>query len=92
MGAVVKNPIPQLAQGSGPGLMSALFLDQSLARIPTINANEIQHWSHFLPVIVLIDQSIIENLAVPCKIAVSKFLPETSESTKLLGLFGQAME
>jgi DNA-binding response OmpR family regulator len=69
-----------------------LFVDESLARIPTINAKEIRRLSHFLPVIVLIHKSTIKNMAVPCKIAVSKPHHETSESTKLLGLVGQAME
>jgi hypothetical protein len=56
MGAVVKNPITQLAQVSVPGSASALFVDESLTRIPAINSEEIHNLSRFLPVIVLIPQ------------------------------------
>jgi hypothetical protein len=49
MGAVVKNPTTQLAQASVPGPTSALFLDESLARIPTITSKEIRSLSRFLP-------------------------------------------
>jgi DNA-binding response OmpR family regulator len=90
MAAFVKNPITQLAQTSMPGLTSALFVDESLARIPTINSEEIRNLSRFLPVIVLIHKSIIKKLAVR-EITDGKFLTDTSESTKLLGLFGQAV-
>src|ERR1700675_2086128 len=91
MGAVVKNPITQLTQASVPGPTRALFVDESLARIPTITSKEIRSLSRFLPVIVLIDKSTIKRLAVR-EITESKSLTETSESTKLLGLFGQAVD
>jgi DNA-binding response OmpR family regulator len=89
MGAVVKNPLTQLPQVSVPGPTSALFVDESLARIPTINSEEIRSLSRFLPVIVLIHKSTIKKLAVR-EITDGKSLTDTSESTKLLGLFGQA--
>jgi hypothetical protein len=57
MGAVVKNPITQLAQASVPGPTSGLFFDESLARMPNINSKEIRDLSRFLPVIVLIHKS-----------------------------------
>jgi len=91
MGAVVKNLITQLAQPSVPEPTSALFLDESLARIPTITSKEIRSLSRFLPVIVLIDKSTIKRLAVR-EITESNSLTEPSESTKLLGLFGQAVD
>jgi DNA-binding response OmpR family regulator len=90
MGAVVKNPITQLAQASVPGPTRALFVDESLARIPTITSKEIRSLSGFLPVIVLIHKSTIKKLAVR-EMTERKSLTETSESTKLLGLFGQAV-
>jgi two-component system, OmpR family, alkaline phosphatase synthesis response regulator PhoP len=90
MGAVVKNPITQLAQASGPAPTRALFVDESLARIPPINSKEIRNLSNFLPVIVLIHKSTIKKFAVR-EMTDSKSLTETSESTKLLGLFGQAV-
>jgi DNA-binding response OmpR family regulator len=90
MGAVVKNPITQLAQASGSGPTRALFVDESLARIPTITSKEIRSLSRFLPVIVLIHKSTIKKFAVR-EMTDSKSLTETSESSKLLGLFGQAV-
>ena len=90
MGAVVKNPITQLAQASVPGPTRALFVDESLARIPTITSKEIRSLSRFLPVIVLIHKSTIKKFAVR-EMTDSKSLSESSESTKLLGLFGQAV-
>src|ERR1700722_11773073 len=90
MGTVVKNPITQLAQVSVPGPASALFADESLARIPTINSEEIYNLSRFLPVLVLIHKSTIKKLAVR-EIADGNSLTESSDPTKLLGLFGQAV-
>jgi DNA-binding response OmpR family regulator len=90
MGAVVKNLLAQIAQPSLPRATSAVFIDESLARIPTINSKEIRSLSRFVPVLVLIDKSTIKKLAVR-EISESKPLTETSESTRLLGLFGQAV-
>jgi DNA-binding response OmpR family regulator len=90
MGAVVKSPITQLAQASLPRPTSAVFIDESLARIPTINSKEIRSLSRFLPVLVLIDKSTIKKLAVR-EISESNSLTKTSESTRLLALFGQAV-
>ena len=90
MGAVVKNPITQLTQASVPGPTRALFVDESLARIPTITSKEIRSLSRFLPVIVLIHKSTIKKFAVR-EMTDSKSLTENSESTKLLGLFSQAV-
>jgi hypothetical protein len=53
---------PQLAQFSAhPGPMSALFLADSLARIPTMALKEIRRLSRFLPLIVLIPRSRVVN-------------------------------
>lgn len=91
MGAVVKNPITQFAQALVPGPTRTLFVNELLASIPTVTSKEIRSLSRFLPVIVLIDKSTIKRLAV-CEITESKSLTETSESTKLLGLFGQPVD
>jgi DNA-binding response OmpR family regulator len=90
MVAVVKNPLTQIAQPSLPRATSAVFIDESLARIPTFNLKEIRGLSRFVPVLLLIDKSAIKKLAVR-EISESKPLTETSESTRLLGLFGQAV-
>jgi len=69
-----------------------LFLDESLSRIPSLDLNEIQRLSRFLPVIVLIPKSTAKPQGAPRKITVAKTSSESSEATKLLGVFGQAME
>jgi DNA-binding response OmpR family regulator len=74
-----------------PGSAAALFAAESLARISTINSKEIGDFSHFLPVIVLIHESAVKKLAVG-KITNNNSLSETSESNKLLDLFGQALD
>src|ERR1700693_958667 len=91
MGAIVKNPITQLAQASMLGPASAFFVDESPARIPTINSKEIRDLSNFLPVIVLIHKSNIKTLAVR-EMMDSQSLTGSSECTKLLGLVGQAVD
>jgi DNA-binding response OmpR family regulator len=91
MGALVKNPVTQLLQVPMPGATSALFVAESLARIAAINSKEIGDFSHFLPVIVLIHESAVKKLAVR-EMPNNNSLPETSESTELLELFGQAVE
>jgi DNA-binding response OmpR family regulator len=90
MGAVVKNPITQLAQTSVPEPTRALFVDESLARIPTITSKEIRSLSRFLPVIVLLQKSTIKKIAVR-EMTERKSHTHNSESTKLFGLFGQAI-
>jgi DNA-binding response OmpR family regulator len=90
MGVVVKNPITQLAQTSVPEPTRALFVDESLARIPTITSKEIRSLSRFLPVIVLLQKSAIKKIAVR-EMTERKSHTQNSESTKLFGLFGQAM-
>jgi DNA-binding response OmpR family regulator len=91
MGALVKNPVTPLLQVPMPGSAAALFAAESLARISTINSKEIGDFSHFLPVIVLIHESAVKKLAVG-KITNNNSLSETSESNKLLDLFGQALD
>lgn len=92
MGAALKNVIPQLVVDSKGTPAPELFLDESLARIPTINAKEIRRLSRFLPVIVLIHKSTIKNLGGPEKLATPGTFPGISKPNKLLGLVGQAME
>jgi len=91
MGALVKNPVTPLLQVAMPGPTAALFAAESLARISTINSKEIGDFSHFLPVVVLIHESSVKKLAVG-EITNNSSLPETSESNKLLDLFGQALD
>jgi hypothetical protein len=92
MGAVLKNAIPQLVEASRATSTAALFLDESLARIPTIDAKEIRRLSRFLPVIVLVHKSTIKNLAGSGKPTGTGALAGGSESNRLVGLCGQAMQ
>jgi len=91
MGVLVKNPVTQLLQVPVPGPTAALFSAESLARISTINSKDIGDFSHFVPVIVLIHKSAVKKLAVR-EMPNSNSLPETSESNKLLELFGQTVD
>jgi DNA-binding response OmpR family regulator len=91
MGVLVKNPVTQLLQVPMPGPTAALFAAESLARIPTIHSKDIGDFSHFVPVIVLIHKSAVKKLAVR-EMPNNNSLPETSKSTSLLELFGQAVD
>ena len=68
------------------------FFDDSLSRIPSVDFKEIQELSRFLPVIVLIPRSTAKNQVALSKITVAKSSSESSDATKLLGVFGKVME
>ncbi len=68
------------------------FLDDSLSRIPSVDLKEIRKLSRFLPVIVLIPRSTAKNQVAVSKITVAKSSSESSDATKLLGVFGKVME
>ena len=69
-----------------------IFFDESLSRIPSVDLKEIQQLSRFLPVIVFIPRSTARNQFAPRKIAVTKSSSESSDTTSLLGVFGNALE
>jgi DNA-binding response OmpR family regulator len=93
MRAITKNFIPQLAQSSAkPRPIPALFLDDSLARIPIVDLKEIRQLSGFLPLVVLIPKSCVKDQAISTKIAARKPLNQNSEAVKVLSLFGKAAE
>ena len=91
MGVLVKNPVTRLLQVPMPGPKAALFAAESMARISTITSKKTGDYSHFLPVIVFIHKSAVKRLAVS-EMPNNNSLPETSESNKLLDLFGQALD
>jgi DNA-binding response OmpR family regulator len=68
-----------------------IFFDESLSRIPSMDLKEIQSLSRFLPVVVLIPKSSAKDHVARRK-TVATSSTETSEGTKLLGVFGKAME
>ena len=87
----MKTPVAQFARATTEPDVE-LFLDDSLSQIPGVDMNEIQRLSRFLPVIVLIPKSTAKIQGAPRKITVAKSSGECSDATKLLGVFGQAME
>ena len=85
MRAITKNLIPQLAQSSAePRPIPALFLDDSVARIPIVDLKEIRQLSGFLPLVVLIPKSCLKDQAISTKIAASKPLNQNPEAAKVL--------
>ena len=68
-----------------------LFLDESLSRIPSMDLKEIHSLSRFLPVIVLIPRATAKDQVARCKTVVAPS-SQSSETTKLLGVFGKAIE
>jgi DNA-binding response OmpR family regulator len=68
-----------------------LFLDESLSRIPSMDLKEIHSLSRFLPVIVLIPRATAKDQVARCKTVVTPS-SQSSETTKLLGVFGKAIE
>jgi DNA-binding response OmpR family regulator len=87
----MKTPVAQFPRASVEPA-AELFFDESLSWIPSMDLKEIQRLSRFLPVIVLILRSTAKNQVAPRKIAVAKSTSEGSDATKLLGVFGKAMD
>jgi DNA-binding response OmpR family regulator len=87
----MKTPVAQFPRASVEPA-GELFFDESLSRIPSVDLKEIQRLSRFFPVIVLIPRSTAKNQVAPRKIVVAKSTSEGSDATKLLGVFGKAME
>ena len=73
---------PQLVQSwAHPGPISALFPDDSLARIPIEDLKEIRQLSRFLPLIVLIPKShVVKDHGVLSEIAATSLCSKTRES------------
>ena len=85
---------PQLVQLSAhPRPVSALFLDDSLARIPIADLKEIRRLSRFLPLVVLIPKShVVKAHGAPAKFAASRSLSQISKSARVLGPSGKAVK
>ena len=85
---------PQLVQFSAhPRPISALFLADSLARIPIADLKEIRRLSRYLPLILLIPKSrAVRDQGRPPKIAASKPLSQNSKTARVLGLPGKGVE
>jgi hypothetical protein len=84
----------QLAQSSAhPRPISALYLDDLLARIPIVDLQESRRLSRFLPLIVRIPTShVVKDHGVPPQIAASKSLWQSPGAARMLGLRDKAVE
>jgi DNA-binding response OmpR family regulator len=68
MGAVAKNPIPQLVPPTAPTSPS-LFIPESATPPRTIGLKEAQRLSQFVPVVVLMPAAIADEAGVPAATA-----------------------
>jgi len=90
MGAVAKNPIPQLmAHAAQP--VSSLFLDDGVTPVRIMGLKEARQLSQFVPIIVLVPASSAESEGIPTQTTGNNSLVETSGTSKLLEFFGKAM-
>jgi DNA-binding response OmpR family regulator len=87
----MKTSVVQFARASAEP-HAEFFFDDSLSRIPSVDFKEIQELSRFLPIIVLIPRSTAKNQVALRKITAAKSSSESSDATKLLGVFGKVME
>lgn len=88
----MKSPVAQFTRASVEPVAEPDAELFSLSRIPSLDWKEIQRLSLFLPVIVLIPRSTAKNQVAPRKIAAAEPSGENREATKLLGVFGKAIE
>jgi len=86
----MKTQFIQLEQPSVAPDMD-LFVDESLSQIPSIDLKEIHSLSRFVPVLVLIPRGTAKDQVARRK-TVATCSTESSETTKLLGVFGKAIE
>ena len=91
MGAVMKA---QVAQFPHPSVRpeAELFFDESLSGIPSVDLKEIQRLSRFLPIIVLIPRCTAKDQVTAQRSPSARSSNEASDTTKLLGVFGKAVE
>jgi len=84
----------QVAQSSRataqPG--AEIFFDESLSPISSVDVKEIHRLARFLPVVVLIPRSAGAHQGDSRKPSVAKSSSKRSETKKLLGVLGKAVE
>ncbi len=88
---VRKSQLPQIAQAAAPP-GAEIFFDESLSPISSADLKEIHSLARFLPVIVLIPKSAAADQVAWCKLSLAKSSSERSETPKLLGVLGKAVE
>jgi DNA-binding response OmpR family regulator len=88
---VMDSQVTQISRATAqPG--AEIFFDESLSPISSVDVNDIHRLARFLPVMVLIPRSADAHQVEPRKPSVVKSSSERSETTKLLGVLGKAVE
>jgi DNA-binding response OmpR family regulator len=87
----MKSQVAQISRASAQP-DAEIFFDESLSPISSVDLKEIRRLARFLPVIVLIPKSAAADQVALRKISVAKSSSERSETTKLLGVLGKAVE
>jgi len=88
---VLKSQVTEIAQASAEP-DAEIFFDESLSPISSVDVKEIHRLARFLPVMVLIPRPADAQQVEPRKPSVVKSSSERSETTKLLGVLGKAVE
>jgi DNA-binding winged helix-turn-helix (wHTH) protein len=89
MGAVAKNPIPQVMPAAAQPL-SRIFLDDPSAPMRIMGLNEARQLSQFVPVIVLLPALSTEDGSAPPKTARNNSPGETTATSNLVEFFSKA--
>jgi DNA-binding response OmpR family regulator len=89
MGAVAKNPIPQLMPAAAHPL-SRIFLNDLPAAMRIMGLNEARQLSQFVPVIALVPASSTEDGIVPSKTARNDSPGATTATSRLVEFFSKA--
>jgi DNA-binding response OmpR family regulator len=88
---VMDSQVTQISRATAqPG--AEIFFDESLSPISSVDVKDIHRLARFLPVMVLIPRSADAHQVEPRKPSVVKSSSERSETTKLLGVLGKAVE
>jgi DNA-binding response OmpR family regulator len=87
----MKNQVAQIARVCAEA-DNEIFFDERLSPISSVDLKGIRELRRFLPVIVLIPRPLAPDRAAPQNISLAKSAGQGSETTKLLGVLGKAVE
>ena len=88
---VMNSQITQTSRASAQG-GAAIFFDESLSPISSVDLKEIHRLKRFLPVIVIIPRSTGAHQVASSRPWVATSSDERCETTDLLGILGKAVE
>jgi DNA-binding response OmpR family regulator len=89
MGAIAKNPIPELMPAAAEPV-SRIFLNDPSAPMRIMGLHEARQLSQFVPVIVLVAASSTEDASTPSKTARNNSPGATTATSKLVEFFSKA--